>query len=1495
MKYENLTKDELISELKELRLKVHEFEKQKVEPGAVGGTKRDGEGKFEIIFNSVEDAIFVLGFNDDGMPGNFIEVNEIAVERYGYTREELLKMSPAELNDPEAFPTLPETVGVLKTEGHNFFEIIHIKKDGTKFPVEVNARLIDYEGRTLVISIVRDITERKLTEEVLNETEEMYHLVTDTMENSVWLMDMNFVTIYFNPSVTHMRGYTLEELKKMPMEKNMTPESLKIAMKRISEEMTPERLAQKDLDISATLDLEFYRKDGSTNWYEVRVSVIRDDNGNPCKILGVSRDISKRREVEEALKESEEKFRNFFNSVNDAVFVYPIDEEIFFGKYIEVNDVACERLGYTREELMNMSVRDISVPEALEEFQPVMEKFSPEREPSFDWIHKTKDGREIPVEISSHIFDLKGKPTVIAIARDITERKKAEEVLKESEEKFRSFVENANDIVYSLTLDGIFSYVSPNWTEILGHDLSEVVGKHFVPFVHPDDVPLCQDFLKKVIATGEKQSGVVYRVKHKDGDFRWHTSNSSPIIDNEGKVVSCLGIAHDITDRKRAEKELRDSVERMDLALKGADLGLWDWNFVTGKVVRDKRWAEMLGYTIDEIDSEDLSFDNLVLVHPDDKDMVLKAWLDHFEGRTPFYEIEHRVRHKSGGWIWILVRGRVFESDIDGNPIRVAGTQMDITDRKEAEEALRIRDAAMHSTISSIVLTEPRPKAKVTYVNPSTLKMWGYDDEKDVIGRSIFDFWQDEDEVQEVVNALIEKGSWNGEMVAVKKDGSSFDAQVWTNVVLDDYGKPISIIASIIDITERKKAEEAQKESEERLDLALKGADLGLWDCDLKTGTFNTNERFSEVVGYNKEEIENNLLWWEDHIHPDDKEKVLEKFVAHFKGHTPYYSIEQRLQSKSGGYKWISVRGRIVEYDNDGNPVRMAGITRDITEKREAQEALKLRLEYEEAIAFSSEELVSSNRLETSLERVLERTRTVIDVSRGSIWENFEHPTNGPSARLISRVKAPGISFIIKDTESEHRAYKDFSVSYPYPESKSYGGVVRDFPSPDREFIQSLDILSVLVLPIYIESRFWGFICFEDCLTEREWKKEEVKLLETMTTMIGGAIERNKAIEELKMVSSDWQETFDAMDDMVAIIDSEFKISRANKAMKEAFGDDIIGEQCYKLFHGTDESIPLCPSCYTFETGEAGYLELNEEHLDNRWFDVFTYPVLDNDNNATKVVHIVRDITERKRTERELEGYAEELEKANKEVRDFSNIVSHDLRAPLINIKGYTNELNQAMNEVYLTIAPMLGQLGRQEGEKLSTLMGEEVPTYIDFINSSVSRMGNLINAILTLSRMGKRELDFSEIDMDEVVQSSLKDLAHRIKEMGIKTDVGKLPVVVADRTSMIQVMQNILTNAVTYLDPERQGEIEVRAERGDEETTFYIRDSGLGIYEKDIDRIFNLFQRAGREDVPGEGMGLTYVKTLVERHGGKIWCESRPGEGTTFTFTIPNKIDKDR
>lgn len=250
-----------------------------------------------------------------------------------------------------------------------------------------------------------------------------------------------------------------------------------------------------------------------------------------------------------------------------------------------------------------------------------------------------------------------------------------------------------------------------------------------------------------------------------------------------------------------------------------------------------------------------------------------------------------------------------------------------------------------------------------------------------------------------------------------------------------------------------------------------------------------------------------------------------------------------------------------------------------------------------------------------------------------------------------------------------------------------------------------------------------------------------------------------------------------------------------------------------------------------------------------------------------------------------------DLQMVNEELKTFAYIISHDLRAPLVNIKGFTTELKYALDTLTTIIDPLVPDLKDHEKTKLTTALHEDIPEALGFIDSSVNRMNNLINAILKLSRLGRRELYFEPIDVASLIRAILETLAHQLEQRQVAVTIGPLPELIADQTAIEQIMGNILNNAVNYLKPGRPGEIEITAETTPSEIIFHIRDNGRGIAAEDMHKIFELFRRAGKQDVPGEGMGLAYVRTLVRRHGGYIWCDSELGVGTTFSFTLSRQL----
>jgi signal transduction histidine kinase len=266
------------------------------------------------------------------------------------------------------------------------------------------------------------------------------------------------------------------------------------------------------------------------------------------------------------------------------------------------------------------------------------------------------------------------------------------------------------------------------------------------------------------------------------------------------------------------------------------------------------------------------------------------------------------------------------------------------------------------------------------------------------------------------------------------------------------------------------------------------------------------------------------------------------------------------------------------------------------------------------------------------------------------------------------------------------------------------------------------------------------------------------------------------------------------------------------------------------------------------------------------------------------------DNTARKLVEAEQKKLDQRLREANEELQRFTYIVGHDLRSPLVNIMGFTSELDTWRQQIFERLGALRAQVGgEQAGESDEALRGD-VEEALSFIKSSVEKMDRLIGALLKLSREGQRQFQPQFIDMSQLLRSTMEALAYQAQAVDAKISIGELPAITSDRLALEQVFSNLMDNAVKYLRAGVPGSIDVRATEADGTITYEVRDNGRGIDAKDRERIFDLFRRSGIQDRPGDGIGLAHARTLVRRLGGSINVESEPDRGTVFKVMLPKK-----
>jgi len=269
-----------------------------------------------------------------------------------------------------------------------------------------------------------------------------------------------------------------------------------------------------------------------------------------------------------------------------------------------------------------------------------------------------------------------------------------------------------------------------------------------------------------------------------------------------------------------------------------------------------------------------------------------------------------------------------------------------------------------------------------------------------------------------------------------------------------------------------------------------------------------------------------------------------------------------------------------------------------------------------------------------------------------------------------------------------------------------------------------------------------------------------------------------------------------------------------------------------------------------------------------------------------KVIVVARDITERKQAEREREHLLIELAEKTRELEQIVYVASHDLRSPLVNIQGFTRELAESFKQMH----EILDSAGMSSAvrKKLDPLLDEDIPDAFQYILTSSSKMDSLLSGLLRLSRLGRAALNIKQLDMNKLMAEVVDSFEFQVKESGAGITVEELPPCCGDETQLNQVFSNLLDNALKFLSSERPGTVRISGVAEEGRVTYCIEDNGIGIADKDRERIFEIFCRLDPDIVMGEGLGLTIVRKILNRHGGKVWVESEPGKGSRFFVSLP-------
>ncbi len=452
-----------------------------------------------------------------------------------------------------------------------------------------------------------EIADRKRTEEALQEKEMQYRLIANNVSDVIWTMDMEQRVNYVSPSVLKQRGYTPEEAIQIPLENTLTPDSYEKAIKVFMEEIEKDDESGIPSDRSRILELEQIRKDGSTHWIEATTSFIRDEDGSLTGVIGITRDISERKRIEEHISFLAE----IVDIAPNSILVHDFD-----GRMIYANQRTFEMYGYEKDEFMAMNFHDIDVPESEQLKALRMKHINKTGEASFEASHTRKDGSTFPMLIYVKKIYWSGEPTMLSIGTDITEQKLTEDALRESETKFRGLVESSCDWIWEVNSKGVYSYASPQVETLMGYKPEEVIGKMPYDLMPQEEVKQISMKLKDAAENNRPIIALENINLHKDGRRIIFETNGVPVLDEDEKVIGYRGVGRDITERKHAEEELRNLrnylaniIDSMPSVLVGVDTDgkVTQWNKTAEQssgIAADKAHGKILSDVFPEMASE---------------------------------------------------------------------------------------------------------------------------------------------------------------------------------------------------------------------------------------------------------------------------------------------------------------------------------------------------------------------------------------------------------------------------------------------------------------------------------------------------------------------------------------------------------------------------------------------------------------------------------------------------------------------------------------------------------------------------------------------------------------------------------------------------------------------------------------------------------------------------------------------------------------------------
>jgi PAS domain S-box-containing protein len=1150
------------------------------------------------------------------------------------------------------------------------------------------------------------------------------------------------------------------------------------------------------------------------------------------------------------------RYKTLMETSTDSIYV--VDEK---GDLQEANAAFLRRRGFTAAEAKNLNVADWDAQWSREQLQERMRKLVG-GSAVFETRHRCKDGAVFDVEVGATSVQIGGKQLFFCVARDIAERKQAKQALRESEERFRELAENIDDVVWlSDPQHKQILYISSAYERIWGRTCASMRAspRSWTEALHLDD----RERILEMRGDDHlhEMPDMTYRIVRPDESIRWIHSREFPVKDADGKVVRVAGIVEDITERKLAEEALRESETRFRQLAENINKVFWLAN-VEGTLIHyvSPAYEEIWGRSCDSLYVEPMSW--LDSIHPDDRERI--AEVERLQLVSGKHDHTYRIIRPDGSVRWI--RDRAFPvHDESGKLIRVAGIAEDITERKEAEDRLRRSEEKFKALfgIAPVGISVLDRQHNVVDANSALEQILRLSKEELLNATWRRRTYLKPDGTPRPPNemasarAITENRPINNVETGIVTE----DGEIWVQVSAAPLALPdASAVVITQDITERKQAELALRESEQRFRELAENINEVFWVWTLQELLY-VSPAYETIWGRSCESLYASPRSWRKAVHPQD-EWVFEKIEKlDLEKET---DLTYRIVRPDGSIRWL--RDRIFPVrDTSGAVVRLAGIAEDITELKHVELALDERLRFETLLtelsaAFAN---LSTTAVDQEIDKWLQNLVEFLDLDRAAFDQVGEDGvTLSRSHAHTGRVVDP-LPLNVADDQTPWITQQLLRGN-----TVKWSRIPDDIPeqaSKEKEFAGRIGAKSVLSIPVCIGGSLICAISFISMRIYRDWPDETVARLRLVGEIFANAIARKRVEEALfrREVDLDQAQSlaslgsweWDIRADAVTWSDEVRRIYGFKRedlsSPEKAFSVAIHPDDRARRNEAIDAALNGGPP-YNVE------FRIIRPDKSVRFVHSRGRLIYDKAGKPVRMFGMAQDITERKRA-------AKELEKANHQLRFLSRRlfeVQEEERRHLA--RELHDEIGQALTAAKITLQSVTANGGEATSARL-----QETTAILDRLLGQVRQIS-----------LDLRPLMLDDLGLVPALRSLL-DQQGRRASVPVRFFAENIPenLDAEIRTTCFRIAQEAITNALRHSHATRV-EVDVQRENGN--LRLLIRDNGLGF-------------DAGSVQAQTAGLGLIGIKERAALIGGRAKIISSPNKGTTVEVFLPLTLRSER